>query len=116
MGATIKRRDLIIDNNTVSIAIENNQPLIAPDYFWMADLSFDINRILDSIDEKERIIIQLLYGLNCDAVEMDDLSKRTHIPRYRIRQLKERAIRTIRKNKKTYNLLCKYLDGYETYG
>jgi RNA polymerase primary sigma factor len=114
MNIIPKTNTLEFDNNIVVRTIEANQPLTIPDYFWHSDFSYDINRILSCLTEKESTVIQLLYGINCEVVEMTDLAKRTGISRSRIREIKEKAIRRMRHSSRA-NILKKYLGGYETY-
>lgn len=59
-----------------------------------------INNTLNSLDERERSIIECYFGLNshCEAMTLEAIGDRYDLTKERIRQIKEKAIRRLRHN------------------
>ena len=71
----------------------------------------DINRMLSMmLSEREKTIIEHLYGLNGkQAISKDEIGKTMDLTHERIRQIKERAIKRLKRSS-TSKLLKKYLE------
>jgi RNA polymerase primary sigma factor len=56
-----------------------------------------VREILDSLPERERIILTLRFGLSDDTERtLEEIAKRFDLTRERIRQIQEQALRKIR--------------------
>lgn len=65
-------------------------------------LSEDLNRTLGILPEREKWIITLFFGLdNHTALTLDDMVDIFQLSKERIRQLKDRALKTLRQNCRT---------------
>lgn len=65
-------------------------------------LSEDLNRTLGILPEREKWIITLFFGLdNHTALTLDDMVEVFNLSKERIRQLKDRALKTLRQNCRT---------------
>lgn len=65
-------------------------------------LSEDLNRTLGVLPEREKWIITLFFGLdNHTALTLDDMVEVFQLSKERIRQLKDRALKTLRQNCRT---------------
>jgi RNA polymerase primary sigma factor len=65
-------------------------------------LSEDLNRTLGVLTEREKWIITLFFGLdNHTALTLDDMVEVFNLSKERIRQLKDRALKTLRQNCRT---------------
>lgn len=65
-------------------------------------LSEDIKRTLSILPEREKWIITLFFGLdNRTALTLDDMVEVFHLSKERIRQLKDRALKTLKQNCRT---------------
>lgn len=65
-------------------------------------LSEDLNRTLGVLPEREKWIITLFFGLdNHTALTLDDMVEVFNLSKERIRQLKDRALKTLRQNCRT---------------
>lgn len=63
-------------------------------------LKDELNTALMVLDERERKIIELYFGVNCDCESMtlEAIGERYDLTKERIRQIKEKAIRKLRHN------------------
>jgi RNA polymerase primary sigma factor len=60
-------------------------------------LSADLDRVLKTLTERERTIMQMYYGLNGEEpITLEQIGKRLGLTRERIRQIKEHAIQRLR--------------------
>jgi RNA polymerase primary sigma factor len=65
-------------------------------------LSEDLNRTLGVLPEREKWFITLFFGLdNHTALTLDDMVEVFNLSKERIRQLKDRALKTLRQNCRT---------------
>ncbi len=71
-------------------------------------LKKEVNNILTMLDEREKRIIEMTFGINCSITNsLDEISNQLGITRERVRQIKEKALkklsyRGIRKKIKSY--------------
>ena len=71
-------------------------------------LSEDMEKALQTLSERERIILSLYFGLNGeDPLTLEEIGKELSLTRERIRQIKEKAIQRLRHSSR-----AKYLQGY----
>lgn len=73
-----------------------------PDSFEIDDdrLKRELQETLNTLDERERSIIECYYGLNteCEAMTLEAIGDRYDLTKERIRQIKEKAIRKLKHN------------------
>jgi RNA polymerase primary sigma factor len=73
-----------------------------PDSFEIDDdrLKKELHETLNTLDERERSIIECYYGLNteCEAMTLEAIGDRYDLTKERIRQIKEKAIRKLKHN------------------
>jgi RNA polymerase primary sigma factor len=75
---------------------------------YVAALSDDLERALETLTERERMILGLYFGLGGDEpMTLEDIGKRLKLTRERIRQIKEKAIQRLR-----HSTRAKFLQGY----
>jgi len=71
-------------------------------------LQTEISRVVSILSEKEREIIKLYFGLEGNAPHSyEDISDKVKLTRERVRQIKEKALKKLRKSSK-----CKILKAY----
>jgi RNA polymerase primary sigma factor len=63
-------------------------------------LKTKLNNTLSILDERERRIIELYFGINsdCEAMTLEAIGEKYSLTKERIRQIKEKAIRKLRHN------------------
>jgi len=72
-------------------------------------LSHDINRMLNTLSDRERVVVQLFYGIGIKyGLSLDQIAEKEGLTRERIRQIKEKAIRKLKKGSMS-KLLQTYL-------
>ncbi len=56
-----------------------------------------VNRILDTLNEREKKVLKLYFGVGEDTPHtLDEIGKRLHLTRERVRQIKEKAIHRLK--------------------
>ena len=95
------------ENSLVDYLADDN--LEAPDeQTYVNALSEDMQKALDTLTDRERAILSLYFGLEGEEpLTLEEIGKRMHLTRERIRQIKEKAIMRLRHNSRS-----KYLKGY----
>lgn len=84
------------------------------DYSYPADselvvdsLRIDIKEMLDLLSGLERDVLTMFFGLNCKEMDLNEIAEKMNLGRERVRQIRERAIKKLRKNE--HDLLRRYL-------
>ena len=70
-------------------------------------LAMDIERALSGLTERERNVVKLFFGIGIQAMTLDEIADRFGLTRERVRQVKEKALRQLRKSSR-----CEMLKGY----
>lgn len=60
-----------------------------------SSLKQDINRVLDKLSPREKVILQMFFGIDCDAMQLDQIAPKFGVTSERIRQIKDKAIEQI---------------------
>jgi RNA polymerase primary sigma factor len=60
----------------------------------------ELNKTLEILDDRERRIIELYFGINqeCEAMTLEAIGEEYDLTKERVRQIKEKAIRKLRHN------------------
>lgn len=84
------------------ISIENEElGLVSEDQFDFQSeyIIHQIQKFFSILTEKERFVLQLFYGLNgYTPTDFEEIGSQLNITRERTRQIKEKAIRKIKRN------------------
>ncbi len=65
-------------------------------------LKTEVSRVLDTLPNREAQVIKLFYGLdNYPAISLSEIGDRFDLTRERVRQIKEKALRLLKKPNKT---------------
>ena len=95
------------DNNLLDVLVNNDSP--GTDKLLISEsLSHDVNSTLSTLTEIEREVTTLFFGIECDALTLEEIGERYELTRERVRQIKEKAIRKLR-HKSRNKLLQQYL-------
>jgi RNA polymerase primary sigma factor len=96
------------DNTVLGILDSNDEP--RPDVQLINEsLQKEINRVISTLSEKERDVLKFYYGLDGGpAHTLEDISEKIGLTRERVRQIKEKALRRLRKSSKS-KILKAYL-------
>lgn len=71
-------------------------------------LSKEIERVLNTLTERERDIIKYFFGIGCQEMTLEEIGEKFGLTRERVRQIKEKAIRRLRQSSRS-KLLKQYL-------
>ena len=95
------------ENSLVDYLADDTQE--APDKMTYTNaLSDDMQRALSTLTDRERMILNLYFGLEGEEpLTLEEIGKKMSLTRERIRQIKEKAILRLR-----HNTRSKYLKGY----
>lgn len=76
----------------------------------MIDISLatEIERMLDTLDEREKTIVEMCFGINNREMTLEEISEKFGLSRERVRQIREKALLKVRHSNKK-NLLQEYL-------
>lgn len=95
------------DNSLVDYLEDENATMPDEETFENA-LSDDMEKALSMLSEREKLILSLYFGLNCEEpLTLEEIGKKLRLTRERIRQIKEKAIVRLRHSSR-----AKYLKGY----
>ncbi len=98
------------EENTLADIIEDSNtrgPVEATDRALLRD---EVRRVLGSLTQREREVIELRFGLNDDQDHtLEEVGRKLKVTRERVRQIEERAIRKLR-HPQSRRLLKDYLD------
>ena len=58
----------------------------------------EINRALNTLQDRAKEILKMYYGIGCQELDMEEIANKFGITRERVRQIKEESIKKLRKN------------------
>lgn len=91
-------------NNLLDIMVNDEQP--SPDITLMGEsLRNEVQNVLSTLSEKEADVLRLYFGINSErSATLEEIGEKFNLTRERVRQIKEKAIRTLRHAQRTKNL------------
>ena len=95
------------DNSLLDVLVNDDSP-IADRTLINESLSTEVERALSTLTERERDIIKLFFGINCQEMTLEEIGEKFGLTRERVRQIKEKAIRRLRNSSRS-KLLKTYL-------
>ena len=95
------------DNSLLDVLVNDDSP-VADKTLINESLSTEVERALATLTERERDIIRLFFGINCQEMTLEEIGEKFGFTRERVRQIKEKAIRRLRHSSRS-KLLKTYL-------
>ena len=95
------------DNSLLDVLVNDDSP-VADKTVINESLSTEVERALATLTERERDIIRLFFGINCQEMTLEEIGEKFGLTRERVRQIKEKAIRRLRHSSRS-KLLKTYL-------
>ena len=83
------------DNSLLDVLVNDDSP-VADKTLINESLSTEVERALATLTERERDIIRLFFGINCQEMTLEEIGEKFGLTRERVRQIKEKAIRRLR--------------------
>ena len=95
------------DNSLLDVLVNTDSPN-ADRGLINESLATEVERALESLSERERDIIRYFFGIGCSEMTLEEIGEKFDLTRERVRQIKEKAIRRLRTDKRC-SLLKSYL-------
>ena len=93
MDAPLGGRDNV---NLLSVVEDPSSPIPGEDQ-EIADLHEQLNVCLPLLDDREKQVVTMIYGLNTEKHTMAEIAEVMGIKRERVRQIRDKAMRKVRK-------------------
>ncbi len=85
------------EDNSLLDVIQNNEVVQADTMMMNQALKKEIERSLNVLDDKEKDVISLFFGLESDeAYTLEEIGEKYDLSRERVRQIKEKALKKLR--------------------
>ena len=85
------------EDNSLLDVIPNDDSPMADKGLVNESLSTEIERSLQILTAREREIIKSFFGIGCQEMTLEEIGERLDLTRERVRQIKEKAIRKLKK-------------------
>lgn len=86
----------------LSVLVDNNSPL-ADERVYNAGVEQAVEQALDVLGDRERQVVDAYFGIGCENLTMAEIGQNMGLTRERVRQIRDRAVRRMRK---VYNRLA----------
>ena len=94
------------ESSLLDVLVNSDAPM-ADRQLVLESLKAEVDQALKSLNERERNIITAYFGIGQPEMTLDEIGIKYGLTRERVRQIKEKALRRLRNNKK--NILKVYL-------
>lgn len=91
------------DNSLIDVLPDSDIPM-ADNELVMESLRKEIADALHTLNEREHNVIECFYGINQPEMTLEEIGDRYGLTRERVRQIREKALRKLRKNTKNKQL------------
>lgn len=78
--------------------LPDTSALMADTFSDLEDMRDDINHVLMILNERERNIIKMFYGIGGQEYSLEDIAEQTGLSSERVRQIKDKALRKLRQS------------------
>ena len=93
------------NDNGLADLLQGNEGPDIDSHLLLESLREELKLALNILDERERFVIEAFYGINQPEMTLQEIGAKKGLTRERARQIREKAIRKLRKN--TQNKLLK---------
>ena len=88
------------DENSLLDVMPNADAPLADNLVEMESLRDEIASALKTLNERERKVLEAFYGIGQPEMTLDEIGRSLELTRERVRQIRQKAIRQLRKNTK----------------
>ena len=88
------------DENSLLDVMPNDDAPLADNLVEMESLRDEIAAALKTLNERERKVLEAFYGIGQPEMTLDEIGRSLGLTRERVRQIRQKAIRQLRKNTK----------------
>ena len=96
------------NDNGLADLLQGNEGPDIDTHLLLESLREELKLALNILDERERFVIEAFYGINQPEMTLQEIGAKKGLTRERARQIREKAIRNLRKNTQN-KLLISYL-------
>ena len=93
----VSGRHASVEDNSLLDILPNDDSPMADRGLNNESLSTEIERVLQILAPREREIIKSFFGIGCQEMTLEEIGERLDLTRERVRQIKEKAIRKLKK-------------------
>lgn len=86
------------DNSLLDVLPNEDSPM-ADSSITQESLSKEVNRALEQLNPRERDILKMFFGIGCQEMTLEEIGAKFDLTRERVRQIKEKAIRRLKRPK-----------------
>ena len=84
------------EDNSLLDVLPNNESPMADSTVNQESLAREVARVLEHLNPRERDVVKLFYGIGGQELSLEEIGDKFDLSRERVRQIKERAIRSLR--------------------
>ena len=84
------------EDNSLLDVLPNNDTPMADATLNQESLATEVERVLEQLGSRERDIVKMFFGIGCPEMTLEEIGDRFDLSRERVRQIKEKAIRSLR--------------------
>lgn len=84
------------EDNTMLDTMAADDTPDTDDTLILESLRREIDRVLTHLDQRERDIVRMSFGLGCAEMSLDEIASKFELTRERVRQIREKAIRRLK--------------------
>ncbi len=96
------------EDNTLLDVISEDDDVSVEKNLMSESLSTDLNNVLGSLSSRDKSVICMFYGIGERQYTLDEIGDHLNLSRERVRQIKDRSIRSLRSNPRS-RVLRNYL-------
>lgn len=96
------------EDNTLLDVISEDDDVSVEKNLMSESLSTDLNNVLGSLSTRDKSVVCMFYGIGERQYTLDEIGDHLNLSRERVRQIKDRSIRTLRSNPRS-RVLRNYL-------
>ena len=96
------------ESNSLLDVLPNSDSPTTDKSLMNESLATEIDRALSTLSEREKEILQMLFGIGCQEMTLEEIGDHFGLTRERVRQVKEKALRRLRNTSRS-TLLKTYL-------
>lgn len=86
------------EDETIEYYLEDKQSLTPEEAFFEKQKNEAIATALNSLNERQKYIIENFYGINCDEKSLAEIGREQNVSRERVRQLLQQALQKLQQN------------------
>ena len=84
------------EDNSLLDVLPNNDTPMADATLNQESLATEVERVLEQLGSRERDIVKMFFGIGCQEMTLEEIGEKFDLTRERVRQIKEKAIRSLR--------------------